>query len=598
MMKQMMFARYYTLCVAVSMLLFFGGMPFFCFAEEIIYHASYPSATRERIDEAYRVALPPPTVADPVRAVIVNHHLLAPELIARVMRSVESERIKRVILISPDHFSAGTKRISTSPRAWHTPYGDLAADAPFIEMLARAGVANNDPAPFSGEHGISGIVPFVKKSFPHSSIVPIIIKDTARDRAIDALARYLAEHTADDTVVIGSFDFSHYLPLQIADFHDQKSLEVIRNFDYEGMRVLDIDSRTGLRVVTKFAQQRGARSFELFDHTNSARVTGRLDVTDTTSYINGVFTAMPPSADTAVTLLALGDIMLDRGVRMAMDTHGAGYPFKKIERFLAGSDILVANLEGPITDNTPRSVAAHSFTFTFSPSVVALLKRLGFSLFSLANNHTLNFGKKGLSHTKSYLKEGKIDYFGDPQNTQDTSKVVDVRGVRIGFIGFHGLVSGGKPTIIKEIKKIRESTDTVIVYPHWGNEYQPFFSKRQQEDAHAFIDAGADIVIGAHPHVIQPMEVYKGRAIFYSLGNFVFDQTFSKETQQGLAVGIIITKDRYSFTIVPIMSVALQARIMSTAKKKNLLAWLARKSETAKELKKQIENGSMVLLRN
>jgi poly-gamma-glutamate synthesis protein (capsule biosynthesis protein) len=103
-----------------------------------------------------------------------------------------------------------------------------------------------------------------------------------------------------------------------------------------------------------------------------------------------------------------------------------------------------------------------------------------------------------------------------------------------------------------EIARLRPSCDFLVVFPHWGIEYQITASARQQELAHEFVDAGADLVIGAHPHVVEPVELYRGKAIFYSLGNFVFDQGLSFWTEHGLAVQVILHQDgRKDFKLIP-----------------------------------------------
>lgn len=579
--------------------LFFASFPLDLSAQET-HHSSYPTATEEKIDLAYQsISLPPP-VYGPIRAAIVNHHLLADTLIARVMRSLENEQIKTIILVSPDHFSAGKKRVSTTYLPWHTPYGNLNTNTTLIDKLIEKGFVAIDDAPFTQEHGISGIVPFIKKSLPQSLFIPIIVKETANNDVIDNLASYLALNTPHDTLVIGSFDFSHYLPEQFADFHDEKSIQVISYFDYNAMRMLDIDSRQGLRLVSRYAELVGSKNFTIFDHTNSVRITGRHDASDTTSYITGVYTQNIPTTqpEESITILFVGDIMLDRGVRRVMEKHGMKYPFKKIERLLGGSDILIGNLEGPITDYQSKSISSNSLTFTFSPLVVPTLKKMGFSAVSLANNHTLNFGKEGFSQTKKYLIKEGIQFFGDPKNKKNISVVITVRNMKIGLVGFHGLVKGGQEAIMSEIKKIKNSADIIVVYPHWGSEYQVLFSKNQQKDAHAFIDAGADFIIGSHPHVIQPMELYRGKPIFYSLGNFIFDQTFSQETQRGLALGVTVKKDSFVVTFMPLQSTALQVDIMEKTRRKTFFSWFAKKSVVPVHVRDKLRGGMLELSRN
>lgn len=237
-------------------------------------------------------------------------------------------------------------------------------------------------------------------------------------------------------------------------------------------------------------------------------------------------------------MLVVGDIMLDRTVfehtKKAKDFN---HPFLLIDPlFEQPYDLRVANLEGPITDF--RSVALTSrFTFTFNPEFVGPLKKR-FEVVSLANNHTTNFGQKGLDQTRKRLSDAGILFFGDPNNAAGfISATTSANGISFGFVGHHQLIEKGFDRIIADIKKLDTEVDVVVVLPHWGHEYitdKP--SALQKKEAHAMIDAGADVIFGAHPHVIQPIEAYKDKFIFYSFGNFIFDQYFSRDTMEGLAV--------------------------------------------------------------
>lgn len=232
-----------------------------------------------------------------------------------------------------------------------------------------------------------------------------------------------------------------------------------------------------------------------------------------------------------------GDMMLDRRVyNLTKESGEWSYPFLNIEEIFSLSDANIVNLEGPITTFESEAAKTNGMRFTINPLFVSELKKR-FSALSLANNHTLDFGEEGLRQTKRNLSEKNIIFFGDYNNRGDnTSAVLIVNGIKFGLIGYHALTGENINNIFLDIKKLKEITDFVIVVSHWGNEYEPNYSKYQEADAHYFIDAGADAVIGGHPHVIQPIEIYKGKAIFYSLGNFIFDQYFSEEVMKGLVI--------------------------------------------------------------
>lgn len=253
-----------------------------------------------------------------------------------------------------------------------------------------------------------------------------------------------------------------------------------------------------------------------------------------------------PTVFPTLTVLFTGDIMLDRIVLAKTKKAGDyNFPFLKITDFLKSFDLRIANLEGPITDfkSVSNEAGGNRLIFTFSPLFLEPLKK-NFDILSLANNHTSNFGDKGLRQTRDYLDGAGIKYFGDPNNNVEyLATTTEFNSIKIGFIGFNELAKNGFENILLKIKELRPRVDWLFIYPHWGSEYETKKpSDKQQQEAREMIDAGADAVIGSHPHVVQPSEEYKGKMIFYSLGNFVFDQYFSAETMQGLAVAVKLEK--------------------------------------------------------
>lgn len=534
-----------------------------------------------------------------IRGVVVNHHLLAPDLIAETFNIISSEKPITVALISPNHFFAGRGQIISSLYDWKTPYGVLESDKNLIRKLEDANLLNVEESPFEKEHGISNLVAFIKKTLPSAKIVPLIVKDTFSFRAGDVFAENLNKILPQDSLIIASLDFSHFLPSNAADFHDAKSLAVITNFDYEAIKFLDVDSKPSLRIFLKYLDLKDAKEFTLLKNSNSAKILEDEKISETTSYITGFFSLGDKKENNQITLLSFGDLMLDRYVKKEVDENGKNYPFLNIERFLGGSDLVLANLEGSFTDFQAKPLDPNNTIFTFNPDLVPALKRLGFNIFNLANNHSLDFGKTGFGQSKNYLKNSVLDYFGDPQNNTDISIIKNIRGTKIGFVGFNEFNSNFS-RVIDEIKKIKQETDFVVVYAHWGKEYQENFSKNQQTKAHQFIDAGADVVLGSHPHIIQPIEVYKNKVIFYSLGNFLFDQTFSLKTQQGLGVGIVFGKPNMDYYIFPIEIKNFQIELMDKEKNDIILDKLANDSLASQSIKNQIFQGEikMKLLNN
>ena len=263
-----------------------------------------------------------------------------------------------------------------------------------------------------------------------------------------------------------------------------------------------------------------------------------------------------------VTILAFGDLMLDRAVRQDIDARGPGYPFIYIESLIAGHDLVVANAEGVFTRNASLSITSTStLAFTFATATLPALKSFGFTDFSQANNHALDFGWSGLAQSKANISAAGMHSFGDPENKDPGPLYETIRGTTVAFVGYDQFSSNGGEagSTLAAIAEAEQRHAFIIVYPHWGVEYSDGTTTLQTKLAHEFVDAGADAVIGAHPHVIEPYEIYKGRAIFYSLGNFIFDQSWSPDVSHGLAVDISLTDTTVTYTLRPFDIVHAQA---------------------------------------
>jgi poly-gamma-glutamate synthesis protein (capsule biosynthesis protein) len=140
-----------------------------------------------------------------------------------------------------------------------------------------------------------------------------------------------------------------------------------------------------------------------------------------------------------------------------------------------------------------------------------------------------------------------------------------VRGKQFCLVGYHSLYDATTTEVVGEIRALRPECYKVVVFAHWGTEYAPVANAAQVAEAHEFIDAGADLVIGAHPHVVQNVETYRGRAIFYSLGNFMFDQDFSWATTHGLAVKATFGATSTVFALTPITIRGQEASVANGA---------------------------------
>lgn len=247
------------------------------------------------------------------------------------------------------------------------------------------------------------------------------------------------------------------------------------------------------------------------------------------------------------TVLFGGDMMFDRTVRTTMKWKGDDFVLSCIESFLQEQDLVVANLEGPITAHASLSATTtpghpDNMTFTFPLSTADLLYRHNIRMVNLGNNHIENFGTGGVGSTMAMLTSEQVDHFGDPiVHRVATTDVGDVPIAFINYNEFAGNPTQNASTTVSQIRAARATGYIPVVYTHWGIEYATVSSQYLRDLAHRFVDAGAEIVIGSHPHVVADTEIYQGKHIYYSLGNFVFDQYFSSEVSHGLLLQIVFT---------------------------------------------------------
>ena len=255
--------------------------------------------------------------------------------------------------------------------------------------------------------------------------------------------------------------------------------------------------------------------------------------------------------------------------------------------FFKDKDIAMLNLEGPMVQNEfVPDTNPNNLIMKFPPQTAETLKWLNINAAGLANNHTANQGDLGLMFTREILAKNQITTVGDPHNTGDLVKTFSKKNLKVSLIAVNLLAN--IPDLAALIKDQKATGALVIVFPHWGAEYETTHNALQERLAHEWIEAGADMVIGSHPHVIQDAEIYQKRPIFYSLGNFLFDQTFSQNTQRGLVVAGKITDQKLFLELLPIKSVRLKVEAMTGQEKEAIVG----------QIKKELgfESGSEIVI--
>lgn len=262
-----------------------------------------------------------------------------------------------------------------------------------------------------------------------------------------------------------------------------------------------------------------------------------------------------------------GDIMLARYVGiLARARRDPALPLREIAAFLSAADIAFANLESPFSDHS--GFVEHGMVFKAEPEMIAALELARIAVVSTANNHARDCGRHGVEFTIDWLRRHGIAVAGTGESAEaaHAGASIERNGLRFGFLAYTFDQSNGNYTdsddriavmdigqMRRDVAALRGRAAVVIVSMHAGLEYSPKPNRGQIDFAHAAIDAGARVVVGHHPHVVQPSERYGDGVIFYSLGNLVFDQFQRAETQRGILAEVIFEgPDIQSFRTIPI----------------------------------------------
>ncbi|MFB5267503.1 CapA family protein [Paenibacillus enshidis] len=280
--------------------------------------------------------------------------------------------------------------------------------------------------------------------------------------------------------------------------------------------------------------------------------------------------AEEPEAETApaahttgsdsVILNFVGDMQFSGKVEQLLQEKGYDYPYKRLGSLFKSDDLTVGNLETPVTDGG-TGAANKTYVYKSSPDALPELAAAGMDVVNVANNHILDQGVSGLKDTLAYLRHYGIQYMGAGMNAEEAYAPVYVKrkGMTIALLGFSRVIpevswyAGANragvagvydpAAAVQAIRKASKKADLVIVTTHWGKERASVLEDHQPELAHAFIDAGANLVIGSHPHVLQGLEMYKGKWIAYSTGNFIFSKSVTEATQDTAVFQASCSKD-------------------------------------------------------
>jgi poly-gamma-glutamate synthesis protein (capsule biosynthesis protein) len=508
------------------------------------------------------------TVKSGTRIILIPHHLVAAREIASLVLSTPKPSI--VYLVVPDHFGVCKTSICQGPT--------------------------------EGEHAVTGLVPFLEKAWGDVQIVPYMVRPDATAEQTSVLTSNLIGALKDDkhALLVASIDASHYMPAEVADFHDELTQDVISSLADMEVGRAEIDAPAVLRVALKTARDLGLGDVAIHAHTNSLRLLQAKISQESTSHFLASFAPGDIKSQQKISLLFLGDMMFDRTVATRSKKAGSlEYPFKKIlgqeNRFFRGQDLIIGNLEGPVTDKRLPPDKGN-VDFMFDPKILSVLKKVGINAVSQANNHTYDQGVAAAESSRQKISQASIGVFGDQVKDDEAHALtfLESRGRKIALLGFNVTDNElDQDLALTDIKEANQKADYTIVYIHWGNEYQSKPNKTQIDLSHWLVDQGVDAVIGGHPHWMQSVEVYRGKPIAYSLGNFIFDQDWSTETRFGLAVGLVLDKEGSELNLFPIRIDQSQPIFLTGQDRQTRLDLLASVSD--KSLSSQIKSGVIAI---
>lgn len=254
-----------------------------------------------------------------------------------------------------------------------------------------------------------------------------------------------------------------------------------------------------------------------------------------------------PADGERVVMSFAGDVQFSGKVEELLEREGFDYPYRHLGTLFQSDDLTFINLETPVTTGGEAALGK-SYVYKSSPKALEAMTEAGVDIVNLANNHILDQGQAGLEDTLQYLRDYQIKYVGAGLDRKNAYAPVyyEIKGMRIALLGFTRVIpeaswraESGKPGVadaydstdaVKAIGQARKEADLVVVMSHWGEERQTMANDLQTQLGREFVDAGADLVIGGHPHVLQGLESYKEKWIAYSTGNFIFSRSTNEET--------------------------------------------------------------------
>lgn len=461
--------------------------------------------------------------AEKITGLTVPHHLLAADLVAEAFARVAAQGYRRIIILSPDHFSRSRTPFAVSGRNFQTALGPLAIDEAAVEQVLtnRAVTASNL---FSHEHGVQALLPFLAYHFPQARVVALAISPSARQPEWDALAGTLAPLLTPQTLVIQSTDFSHYLPATEARGRDQETLRVLSGGDPEGILGLrepeHLDSRAAQYLQLRLQRQVFQAGLTVIANRNGQEYTSE-PVARTTSYIVQLYSPEKLTVSGVERYFFGGDTFFGR----AMATKLARKQFQenlvaKILKVTGGARLIV-NLEGVLRPQCPQELGPYDLCME-TGLAVPLLQRLKVQAVTLANNHSRDFGPGAYQNMVRVLESKGIMPLED-------GAVKDFKHFSLAAFTDVDNRSPQKAALLRlndlacldEVKRDKP----FFAFLHWGQEYAREPGPREEALRQVLKAKGVEVIMGCHTHRASNLVCGPQICLAFSLGNFIFDQS-------------------------------------------------------------------------
>jgi AmmeMemoRadiSam system protein B len=501
-------------------------------AENAFNGPAHDRALLEAAIEKERPAFHPPPG---VTGVTVPHHLLAADLMARGFWAASAGHYSRIIVISPDHFRAVKGKFATSPTDIDTVFGQVKVDGNAVNvLLSRQGLFERIDD-FTSEHGLYALMPFIERFFPDAEIVPVAASIFTTPADWDAAVTALAPLVDDETLVVQSTDYSHYLPIHEAVGRDQETLTAISAGDIEAIEMLvqpdHMDSKAAQHIQMSLQLKHiGARAVVAANRSSVEYAPG---ASSTTSYVVTVYHRDPAAlaglryADQSVHYFA-GDVLLGRYMTPMLSEERSRNAITKAVTDITHGAPLIVNLEGVLVREPVAGVPADSHLMLLDLAA-PVLRDIGAVAASLANNHSHDFGEDGFAESQAALKSIGV-------TPMVHGEVADLGALRLVPLLFLRSLHAGDAYVadLDALDAIcaKPAEPPLVVFAHWGKEYSTETGAYEREAAQRLAACGVSLVVGAHSHMASARIENVGGVLqlAWSLGNFIFDQNAERSS--------------------------------------------------------------------